>query len=159
VFGGCAAHLINDADCRRWTEADAPALVSHTHGLLEPFELAAGEWIGGREIPASLIDVLAECGRQYLPWVSEATVDGEAEVVFGDGVRVRIAANDFLRQSRATMLARYRALRSDNLDQVLERAGVLHYFADHLDQAGAVPQWDAPPQPKHNRPYPPEGEH
>ena len=37
------------------------------------------------------------------------------------------------------MLARYVEARSPELDAILERAGVLRYFADHVDQATAVP--------------------
>src|SRR5262249_39013395 len=36
LFGGNAAHFINDPLCRRWIEEDGPAVVQHTHGLLEP---------------------------------------------------------------------------------------------------------------------------
>jgi hypothetical protein len=62
------------------------------------------------------------------------------------------------RYARATLLARYFELRSSALDAVLKRAGILRFFADHLNQAGTVPVWNTPPRPKLNRPYPPEGE-
>ena len=110
------------------------------------------------QVPDTLQAVLTDVGRLYLPWVSAATVHGEAEVAFGSGARVTIRATDFLKDARATLLGRYRALRSDALDTVLRRAGILRYFADHLDEAGPVPTWDAPPQPRLNRPYPPDGE-
>jgi hypothetical protein len=51
------------------------------------------------------------------------------------------------------MLARYVELRSDSLDAVLEEAGILRHFVDHLEQATAVPDQIAPPQPSDNRPY------
>lgn len=91
----------------------------------------------------------------YMPWVSRACVDGAADVVFGDGSRVRIAATDFLREARAVLLARYAALRSSRLDAVLERAGVLRFFVDFVHQAGVVPDASAPPRPALNRPFGP----
>jgi len=158
VFGGCAAHFANDPACRRWMDEDAPALVRHTHRILEPFDHESGDWIAGDEIPETLVAVLAELGRYYLPWVSVATVRGESELTFAGGQRVVIAATDFLKDARAVLLARYVESRSDALDAVLRRAGILGFFADHVREAGRVPKWETPPQPKLNRPYPPEGE-
>ena len=51
------------------------------------------------------------------------------------------------------MLARYADARSPELDAVLERAGVLRYFADHIDQATSVPDVRNAAQPGDNRPY------
>ena len=154
VFGGCSAHFAHDPACRRWMDADAPALVRHTHRILEPFDCAFGDWLRSDDLPDTLLAVLSEAGRHYLPWVSVATVRGEADVVFERG-RVSIPATAFLKEARAVLLARYRALRSDTLDAVLERAGVLSYFADHVREAGEVPDADTPPRPRLNRPYPP----
>jgi hypothetical protein len=156
VFGGCAAHFANDAACRRWMDEDAPALVRHTHRILEPFDRTLGDWLDPRDPPETLIDVVAEAGRHYLPWVSVATVQGEAEVLFTTGQRVLIRATDFLKEARSVLLARYQQLRSASLDALLERAGVLRFFADHVGEAGSVPTWDSPPRPALNRPYPPE---
>ena len=158
VFGGCAAHFANDPACRRWLDEDAPALVRHTNRMLEPFDRTFGDWLAPGDVPASLVAVLAEIGRLYLPWVAEATARGAAELRFASGERVVIRATDFLKDARAVLLARYRASRSDALDAVLERAGILRFFADHVAQASAVPAWDAPPRPKLNRPFPPEHE-
>jgi glutathione S-transferase len=36
LFGGNAAHFVNDPLCRRWTDEDAPSVVRHTHRLFEP---------------------------------------------------------------------------------------------------------------------------
>src|SRR5262245_46036237 len=120
VFGGCAAHFANDPACRRWMDEDAPALVRHTHRLLEPYGCDYGNWIEPGEVPDTLVAILADAGRVYLPWVSVATVRGDAEVVFRSGQRTTIRATDFLREARAVLLARYRLLRSDALDAVLE---------------------------------------
>ena len=158
VFGGSAAHFANDPACRRWMDEDAPALVRHTHRILEPEGRELGDWLAPGEIPDTLVAILADAARLYLPWVSTATVRGEAELVFGSGPRTSIRATDFLKEARAVLLARYRALRSDALDAVLDRAGILRFFADHTGEAGVVPSSDAPPRPRLNRPYPPEGE-
>src|SRR5262249_25024455 len=116
VFGVCAAHFANDPACRRWMDEDAPALVRHTHPILEPFEHEFGDWLGSEDLPESLVAVLSEAGRHYLPWVSVATVRGEADLVFANGQRVRIAATEFLKEARAVLLGHYRALRSAALD-------------------------------------------
>lgn len=157
VFGGCAAHFTNDPACRRWMDEDAPALVRHTHRLLEPYDDEPGEWHAG-DVPESLLAVLSDAGRLYLPWVSEAAVRGEAELTFANGQSVTIRATEFLKSARSVLLARYRSLRTDALDAVLERAGILRFFADHVTEAGSVPVWETPPRPKLNRPYPPEGD-
>ena len=158
IFGGSAAHYANDPACRRWMDEDAPAMVRHFHRILEPWGGEPGEWLAPDGLPETLIAVLAHAGRLYLPWVARASVDGAAEVVFASGQRVRIAATEFLIDARATLLGRYRALRSARLDAVLERADILRYFADHVDQARAVPDRESPPRPRLNRPYPPENE-
>jgi glutathione S-transferase len=155
LFGGNAAHFTNDPLCRRWLEADAPAVVQQTHRLLEPEDQAFGDWDDPHAPSETLIALLAELGRQYLPWVSRACVDGGADVVFENGVRVPVRATEFLREARATLLARYLAHRSAQLDAVLTRAGLLAFFADHVDQAGAIPDQREPPRPALNRPFPP----
>lgn len=155
LFGANAAHFVADPLCRRWTEAEGMAVVTHTHRLLEPEGRAFGAWAATEDVPETLVALLADLGRLYLPWVSRATRDGAAELVFACGSRVEIAATDFLCASRATLLARYRALRSDALDAVLERAGILPYFADFTDQAKEPAALDAPPRPALNRPFPP----
>jgi beta-phosphoglucomutase-like phosphatase (HAD superfamily) len=105
-----------------------------------------------------LTAVLAELGRRYLPWVSRACADGVADVVFENGARVAVHATDFLRDARATLLARYVESRSARLDDVLERAGILPFFADHVAFAGSIPDVREPPRPALNRPFPPAGE-
>jgi hypothetical protein len=50
----------------------------------------------------------------------------------------------------------YVALRNADLDAVLDRAGVLPYFAEFTGHATSVPDYTAPPRPKLNRPFPPE---
>lgn len=155
IFGGSAAHFVNDPLCRRWADAEGPELVRHTHRLLEPEDQAFGAWAPAGDVPDTLVALLADAGRLYLPWVARATVDGAADVAFDGGPTVRIAATEFLRESRSILLARYVRLRSDALDRVLERAGILRHFADHVAQAGAIPSHDEPPRPALNRPYPP----
>jgi len=154
LFGGNVAHFINDPLCRRWTDEDAPTVVRHTHRLLEPEEKAVGEW-SSDDAPPTLIGVLAEIGRHYLPWVSRACVDGEADLIFSDGSRVTIRSTDFLRNARAALLARYRALRTNKLDAALQRAGILSFFADCIDLAGAIPDDRNPPRPELNRGFAP----
>jgi glutathione S-transferase len=155
LFGGNAAHFINDPLCRRWTDAEGPEVVRHTHRLFEPQSEAFGEWSPASEPPETLIAVLADLGRLYLPWVSRATVDGSAEVVFASGARIPIRSTEFLLEARRTLLARYVALRCAALDRALARAGILSYFADHAAQAGTIPDYQAPPRPALNRPFPP----
>jgi len=164
LFGGCAAHFANDPLCRRWLEADAPALVRHTHRLFEPEELALGAWEDWSEargeaaasrVPETMVALLRELGRTYLPWVSRACVDGAAEATFSDGSRVSIAASAFLRAARGVLHARYVALRDERLDALLARAGVLHYFAEFTAYASAVPDPRVPPRPSENRPFAP----
>ncbi|UCE87279.1 MAG: glutathione S-transferase N-terminal domain-containing protein [Deltaproteobacteria bacterium] len=158
IFGGNAAHFINDPVCRRWVDADGPALVQHTHRLLEPEDQEFGDFSAEGDVPETLVAVLADLGRLYLPWVSRATARGRAELVFASGPRVEIAATPFLEEARRVLLARYVELRCEALDAVLERAGILSYFADFAQQAGRVPGYDAPPQPARNRPFGPPGE-
>jgi glutathione S-transferase len=153
LFGGNAAHFINDPLCRRWVEEDAPAVVQHTHRLLEPEDQVFGDW--DDSVSDTLVGVLADLTRVYLPWVSRACVDGAADVVFDDGTRVTVHATDFLRSARATLLAHYGAARCARLDAVLERAGALRFLADYTTQAGAIPDFRDPPQPLLNRPFPP----
>jgi glutathione S-transferase len=153
LFGGNAAHFVNDPLCRRWTDEDAPAVVRHTSRLTEPEDEAFGAW--DADVPASLLAVLRELGRTYLPWVSRACVDGAADVVFADGSRVHVAATEFLREARGILLARYLSLRDARLDAALERAGVLRWFAEFTAHAGTVPDHREPPRPALNRPYPP----
>ncbi len=157
IFGGSAAHFINDPLCRRWTEAEGPAIVRHTHRLYEPEDQTFGTWSPPGDVPEPLLAVLADLGRFYLPWVSRATLDGEAELVFESGHRTTIAATDFLKEARSVLLARYVELRSAELDAVLERAGILSWFADFTDGAGTIPSYQDPPRPTLNRPFPPPG--
>jgi hypothetical protein len=146
---------VNDPLCRRWVDADGPAIAQHTSRILEPDREPVGDWDDPAEIPATLIALLRELGRMYLPWVSRACVDGAAEIVFSNGTRAPIRASDFLREARGILLARYVALREPRLDAVLERAGILPYFADFTQHAGKVPEYRDPPRPELNRPYPP----
>jgi glutathione S-transferase len=157
-FGGNAAHFINDPLCRRWVDADAPAIVAHTHRLMEPEDQQIGEWARSSEVPDTMIAILSELGRFYLPWVSRAAVDGKAALRFASGQRVEISVTPFLADARATLLARYLEFRSDALDAVLERAGIRSYFADYIDHAGKVPSHEKPPQPALNRPFGPPWE-
>ena len=66
----------------------------------------------------------------------------------------QIATTDFLDTARGVLLARYVASRCPELDGVLERAGILQWFADFTDQAAEVPDHLLAPQPADNRPYP-----
>jgi hypothetical protein len=51
------------------------------------------------------------------------------------------------------VLARYVEARSPRLDALLERAGILRWFADYTEQATAVPDPSVPPRPADNQPF------
>lgn len=153
MFGANAAHFVGDALCREQVDEHGPNLVAHTHRLLRPHQQQFGDWIDPAHVPPSLVTVIAEAGRHYLPWVAEATVKGAAVVPLADELDIEITASPFLVWSRGVLLARYVEARSDALDAVLEEAGVLRYFADHVDQATAVPDVSSGSQPTDNRPY------
>jgi len=155
LFGGNAAHFVNDPLCRRWVDEDAPGVVQHTHRLFEPEDQDCGAWDDPGDVPETLINLLAHLGNVYLPWVSRACVDGIADVVFANGTCTPVRATDFLREARATLLARYCELRDARLDAVLERAGILPFFADWVAFAGSIPDVRNPPRPALNRPFPP----
>ena len=156
LFGGCAAHFANDPLCRRWLDADAPALVKHTQRLLEPDAQRFGAFAD--DVPGTLLELLAQLGRHYLPWVSRAARDGAAPLVFADGSAREIAATPFLVHARRVLLGRYAALRNDALDALLDRAGVLRFYADYVADAVAPPDPRLVPQPKWNRPFAPPWE-
>ena len=153
LFGGNVAHFINDPVCAHWTEEAAPAVVAYTHALLTPRGRAFGDWFDAGALPDSLIGLLAETGRHYLPWVARATRDGSAIVPFDQGLGADIATTNFLNEARGILLARYRAARSPALDGVLGRAGILPYFADYMDQATAIPDAAPLPRPADNQPF------
>ena len=153
-FGGNAAHFTNDPWCLRLTQSTSPEVLEHTRRLLTPSRQPEGRWFDVDDLPTSLIAVLAEAGRHYLPWVAEATVAGSAAVTFAGGAEATIPATNFLIEARGILLARYVAARSDALDAILDRAGILTYFADHTSQATTIPDPTVPPRPADNRPYP-----
>jgi glutathione S-transferase len=153
VFGANVAHFVGDPYCRDIVDEHAPAAVAHTHRLMMPQRQEFGDWFDVDELPASLIAVLAEVGRHYLPWVARATVEGSATVDFGDGNTADIESSPFLDRARGVMLARYIEARSPELDAILESAGILRSFADHVDRATAVPDPTGAAQPSDNRPY------
>jgi glutathione S-transferase len=153
LFGGNVAHFINDPVCARGTEDAAPAVVAYTHALLTPHNRRFGNWFDAAALPDSLIALLAETGRHYLPWVAEATRDGSAVVRFAQGDTANIATTNFLNEARGILLARYLAARSPALDALLARAGILAYFADYTEQATAVPDPAPLPRPTDNQPF------
>ncbi len=158
-FGGNAAHFTNDPVCLRWSE-EVPGLMAHTAALSVPGSHPGGRWFeaGGDalavgDLPDTLMAVLAETGRHYLPWVAEATVKGSAVVHFEGGASAEIATTGFLNEARGVLLGRYVAARSEALDGVLEEAGILKWFADHTSEARTVPDPFVLPRPEDNRPY------
>jgi glutathione S-transferase len=157
LFGGNVAHFINDPLCCRWMERDAPAVIPYTHALLIAPDREPGTWFGAGDLPESLVTLLAEAGRHYLPWVARATREGSAVVRFAHGDAAEIATTNFLTTARGVLLARYLSARSPALDAVLERAGIVRYFADYADQATAVPDPAQPPRPADNQPFPAGG--
>jgi glutathione S-transferase len=156
LFGGNAAHFINDPLCRRWVDGDAPPIVVHTHTLMEPEDAQFTDWM--TDVPDTMIAILTQLGRSYLPWVSHAAVDGKADLVFANGQRVEIAITPFLAEARSTLLARYIKYRSGALDAVLARAGILSFFADYTNHAGQLADHSQPPRPALNRPFGPPWE-
>ncbi len=134
-------------------EEEAPAVLSYTHSLQTPRDREFGEWFDAESVPHSLIALLAETGRHYLPWVARATREGSAPVCFEHGDDADIATTDFLTNARGVLLVRYAAARTPALDAVLERAGIVRYFADYTDQAGTVPDPAPPPRPADNQPF------
>ena len=153
IFGANAAHFVGDPYCRALVDEHGPAAVAHTSRLRMPQREDFGPWAEPGDVPDTLVAVIAEAGRHYLPWVAQATVKGAASVEIADGLTAEISSSPFLDWARGVLLARYVELRCDELDAVLEDAGVLRYFADHVEEASAVPDPSAPPQPSDNRPY------
>ena len=154
VFGASAAHLVNDPLCRRWTEEDGPAVVTHAHRLLEPEPDSFGDWGAPSNLPDTLIALLADLGRLYLPWVSRATVEGSAESRSKRGRGLPAGSLGLSRRGARHPARPLRAYRCEAIDSVLERAGILSYFADFLQRATAVPDYSEPPRPRLNRPFP-----
>lgn len=153
LFGANAAHFVGDPYCRALADQHGPGVVSHTGRLFMPQREDFGGWIDAGAVPDTLIAVLAEAGRHYLPWVAVATVEGSATVELADGVFADIESSPFLDTARGIMLARYVQARSDRLDAILERAGIRTYYADYIAQATEVPDPTPPAQPADNRPY------
>ncbi len=153
VFGANAAHFVGDPYCRAVVDEHGPAAVAHTNRLRMPQLETFGDWADPHDVPDTLVAVIGEAGRHYLPWVAEATTTGSATVEIADGVTADISSSRFLDWARGVLLARYVEFRSVALDAVLEEAGVLRHFVDHLDQATAVPSVSTPPQPSDNRPF------
>ena len=152
-FGGNAAHFANDPVCLRWSE-QSPGVLQHTNALLTAREHDDGEWFDVDALPDSFFAVLGEAGRHYLPWVATATVAGEATVEFDGGAVAHIKTTDFLTNARGVMLARYVAARTPQLDAILERAGIVRWYADYVDHATSIPDPVPLPRPTDNRPYP-----
>jgi hypothetical protein len=152
LFGGNVGHFVNDPVCRKWMDEAAPAVVDYTHSLMTPRSRAFADWLEAGHVPETLIALLAETGRHYLPWVARATLDGSAPVRLAQH-EAHIATTNFLTEARGIMLARYVEARSPQLDAVLDRAGVLQYFADYTRQATVVPDPVPPPRPADNQPY------
>lgn len=153
LFGGNVAHFVNDPVCCAWIEDAAPGVLPYTHAMAAPWGRTFGDWFTPDALPDSLIALLAEAGRHYLPWVAAATRHGSAVVPFETGDDATIATTNFLDVARGILLARYVAARSPALDAILERAGIRRWFADHVDQATSVPDPALPARPADNQPF------
>jgi glutathione S-transferase len=153
LFGANVAHFVGDPLCAEWTEAAAPDVVAYTLRMETPTEQSYGDWLEVRALPDTLLALLAETGRHYLPWVAQATRAGTAVVRFESGPTAEIATTNFLDVARGQLLARYVAARTPALDAVLERAGILRWFAPYTDQATSVPDPALPPRPADNQPF------
>jgi len=154
LYGGNMAHFINDPLCRRWVDAEGPAVVQHTHRITQPWDHTFGDWLSPDNVSETLIAMLADLGRFYLPWVSQAADEGSAGLQFESGQQITIEATDFLKEARGVLLARYLELRCEALDAVLDRAGILSCFADSADKGGTIPDYESPPRPAENDPFP-----
>lgn len=154
LFGGNVAHFVNDPVCRKITDDAAPGVVAYTHALMTPRDRTYGDdWLDAGAVPDTLLALLRETGRHYLSWVAAATRAGAATVRFAGGREARIETTNFLNVARGELLARYVAARSARLDRVLDQAGILGFFADHLDQATGIPDPGALPRPADNQPF------
>ncbi|HUW02588.1 MAG TPA: glutathione S-transferase family protein [Acidimicrobiales bacterium] len=153
-YGGNAAHFVNDPLCWGWVDEVGPEVAEHTFRLTEPQDREFGDWLRSGAVPDSFVELLRQAGRHYLPWVSVATADGRSTIHWESGVSTEIAATNFLTEARGVLLARYVEARSPEIDDVLDAAGILTYFADHVEQATAVPDPAPLPRPADNRPYP-----
>ena len=153
-YGGNAAHFVNDPLCWEWTEQCGPEVAQHMFRLTNPADQQFGDWSPGGEVPDTMLGLLRQVGRHYLPWVAAATIDGHASIEFDDGAVADITATEFVKQARGVMLARYVDARSPAIDAVLDEAGILPYFADHVAQATEIPDPAPRPRPDDNRPYP-----
>lgn len=153
-YGGNAAHFVNDPRCWAWVQEHGPEVAKHTFRITEPPSGPLGDWLAPAAIPDTLVAVLRESGRHYLPWVARATVAGSGTIHFQSGATADITPTPFLVAARGVMLARYVEARSPAIDAVLDAAGILSHFADHVDQAGEIPDPAPRPRPVDNRPYP-----
>lgn len=153
LFGGNVAHFVNDPVCRKIIDDAAPGVVAYTHALMTPLDRTFGDWLDADDVPETLIALLAEVGRHYLPWVVEATRSGAGTIRFAGGREVRIESTNFLNVARGELLARYAAACSPRLDAILDQAGILRFFSDHLDQATSIPDPRALPRPADNQPF------
>ena len=113
IYGANVAHFVGDPVCRDLVDAHSPAAVAHTHRLSMPQRQTFGDWATS---PAdSLIPVIAQMGRHYLPWVATATVDGSATVRIGEHA-IEIRSSNFLDNARGVLLARYAEARANRRD-------------------------------------------
>jgi hypothetical protein len=85
--------------------------------------------------------------------VVDATRSGIGTVRFSGGREAVIESTNFLNVARGELMARYAAACSPRLDRVLEQAGILRYFAEHVDQATSIPDPRALPRPADNQPF------
>lgn len=91
-YGGNAAHFVNDPLCWAWVDEVGPEVARHTFRLTNPLDETFGDWLAPGDVPDSLISVLRQAGRHYLPWVAAATVD-QAGTIGDPAPRPRPADN------------------------------------------------------------------
>ena len=155
-YGGNAAHFVNDPLCwalgrrgraRRW-----PATPSASPS---PTTRCSATGCRPARCPTRSSRSCARPGRHYLPWVAEATVEGRATVELRERRRPPTSPPPpSCAEARGVMLARYVESRTPEIDEVLDAAGILGFYADHVDQATEVPDPAPRPRPADNRPYP-----
>ena len=150
VYGASVAHFYFDPTSRAYMDAHAPRLRDWTDRLREPHEQDFGDWCAADDVPNSLMAVLAELGREYLPWSAAVGYGREPAPVDLRGCRIDLRPIPYTHIARAELLARYYATKDVRLDGILERAGILQYLDGHDTPLDAPPAYDTPPTERLN---------
>ena len=158
-FGGNAAHFINDPLCRRWVDADAPAIVAHTHRIMEPEDQDIRRL---DRVGRGARDVDRDPCRAWavLPAVGEPRRGGWES---GTCIRERPARRNRRsrrfspKRARLCLLATssFAAMHSTQFSSARES---VRTSPTTSIRAGKVPSYEKPPRPALNRPFGPPWE-